>query len=97
MCSLSYRFGPNLSQVDTHLAPISDLSEDKLNSGLQKIMVLGIATYNDGFPNTPNQSWPFCETTVYQTTVKQYFLEPCDPSVELPKVESGDWDVHNPQ
>ena len=72
-------------------APFPELSEDKLNSGLQRVMVLGIATYNDGFPNTPKQRWPFCESTVYRIAIKQYFLEPCDPSTEVPRFESMNW------
>ena len=73
------------------LAPIRDFSEDKLKNGLQGIKVVGIATYDDGFHNTPKQHSLFCEHTVYRMIEKQTLIEPCDPSVELPQLESLDW------
>jgi uncharacterized membrane protein len=71
--------------------PLPDLSGDKLNNGLQLVMIVGTATYNDGFMNTPQQTLPFCMRTVYQLLVKRYFVAPCDAGVELPKFETLDW------
>ena len=73
------------------------MSETKLNAGLQQIIVAGSIVYEDGFQDTPQQRWPFCEHTVYQTAMKRIFITPCDPEEILPKIEALDGYPNNPE
>lgn len=70
--------------------PLSLLNADKVNGGLQFVIVAGTLSYNDGFTGTPQQTWRFCFRNLYQTTMKQSFITYCDPNEFLPKLEAID-------
>ena len=72
------------------LIPIPSMDLEKLNTGHQKIEVVGFISYNDGFPKTDQQLWLFCEETVYHAVAKQIYMVPCDAFDHLPKFESLD-------
>jgi hypothetical protein len=63
------------------------MSVDKLNSGMQQIIVAGYVSYNDGFDSSPQRRWPFCFRTLYVLKIKQLIMTPCDPNVFIPKLE----------
>jgi hypothetical protein len=65
-------------------------SKEKLDSGLQAILVAGKITYGDGFPDDPLQQWYFCTQTNYQTLVKQIGWRPCDGRMVVPFLEHLD-------
>jgi hypothetical protein len=70
--------------------PISAMEADRLNSGKQRTMIAGFILYYDGFPNTPEQRWPFCTSTTYHLKIKQVYMTTCDVVEVLPKMESLD-------
>jgi hypothetical protein len=77
--------------------PVPQLSEDRLNVGLQQIVVAGYLVYSDGFPETPQQTLGFCQHTVYQTVIKHMFITPCDPQEMIPRLAALDGYPNNPE
>lgn len=71
------------------------MDADKLNSGLQLIIIAGFISYNDGFMD--GQQWPFCIHTIYHTIFKELALTSCDASDYLPKLELVDGYPNNEQ
>jgi hypothetical protein len=61
--------------------PSLDLT--KFNSGFQQVILVGNVTYNDGFPNTPNQVWDFCYISVLYTEPDRMTWGTCDPNQYL--------------
>lgn len=70
--------------------PVPLLDQKLSDQGLQLVMVAGSISYNDGFPETPNQTWKFCFRTVHQITMKKTFIIICDPDQMIPKLEKAD-------
>jgi hypothetical protein len=53
------------------------VSQD-FNAGKQGIVIAIEITYNDGFVNTPDQRWIFCDVSIYSTGMKRMVMRPCD-------------------
>jgi len=65
-------------QVEVHFPK---LVQADLNSGKQAIVTLVVMTYNDGFPNTPEQTWVFCDASTFAAKQKLLTMRPCsDPN-----------------
>jgi hypothetical protein len=77
--------------------PLPAASKVKLEGGLQVVVVAGTITYTDGFPDDPPGQWPVCLSTVWHLIEKRIFLVPCDPEVEIPKMEALDGYPNNEQ
>jgi hypothetical protein len=78
--------------------PVSQMSVPHLNSGRQTIIIAGVITYNDGFPNTPEQQWSICQKTTYQIIMKQMLIGPCKPGDNILHImESLDGYPNNPE
>jgi hypothetical protein len=78
--------------------PAPQISASFLTSGRQMVIVAGFITYNDGFPDTPQQQWFFCQKTTYQTTMKQLLIGPCNPNENTLRImESLDGYPNNPE
>jgi hypothetical protein len=65
----------NIYNVEVHIPKV--VQED-LKSGKQAFMIAATMTYNDGFPNSPDQSWIFCDTSSYTQATKFFLMRPCD-------------------
>jgi hypothetical protein len=66
------------------------IDEAVFSKGKQHVIVVGVATYNDGFPDTPLQRSPFCMDAIFNTVMNKTQMTPCDPSVYLPAAEIAD-------
>jgi hypothetical protein len=66
------------------------MSRTRLENTHQQILLVGFTSYNDGFPDTPVQKWPFCIGITYMTPRKEVSLSVCDPAVYLPTAEAAD-------
>lgn len=82
---------PPGSPVLSATFPIPQMARERLGNGTQMVMVIGAITYNDGFPKSPSQTFPFCAHTIYQTVAKTVYIAPCNATTELPKFEAMDW------
>ncbi len=71
--------------------PGPKMSADLLGKGLQMIIVVGTISYNDGFPDSPQQHSAICVNTTYHTVTKQLLLVPCNAMAEFPKFDRLDW------
>jgi hypothetical protein len=47
------------------------------------IMIAAVVTYNDGFPNTPEQTYLFCDTSSYIPSTKLFLMRPCASNSNL--------------
>lgn len=57
---------------------------DALTTGGQRIVIVAVLTYHDGFPNTPEQTWVFCEASTYASKTREFTMRPCaDPHALL--------------
>jgi hypothetical protein len=52
--------------------------QDDLKNGRQRVLSVVVMTYNDGFPNTPDQTWVSCEGSSYIAATKEFAMRPCD-------------------
>ena len=78
--------------------PVPQMSEAYLNSGQQIVIIAGFIAYNDGFPDTTQQNWPFCQRTTYQSVMKRFFVGPCRLGDDtLHKLEILDGYPNNPE
>lgn len=59
--------------------PVSKVTQQFIEIGSEQVIVVGFITYNDGFPDTPTQRWPFCANSGYHTIMKVAYMTPCDP------------------
>src|ERR1035438_4822250 len=57
--------------IDT---PVQGVVASKINSGHQQIFVAGSITYHDGFPDTPEQTWLFCNADRKSTRLNSSHL-----------------------
>ncbi len=62
---------------------LPSLDANKMDSGYQQVILVGSITYNDGFPNTPDQVWDFCYISVLYTEPNRPTWGACDPSQYL--------------
>jgi hypothetical protein len=62
---------------------LPSLDSEKMNSGYQQVILVGTLTYNDGFPNTPEQVWQFCYISILYTEPNRPTWGVCDPSMYL--------------
>lgn len=77
-----------LFQAEVHLPAII---EGQLTSGKQGIIIAAIMSYNDGFPETPDQVTLFCDASSYTVSTKFFSMRPCDnPSFALQWLTSLD-------
>lgn len=70
----------SLLAVDVRLPLVVD---DDIRNGRQGIMIVAVATYNDGFPGTPEQTYVFCDSSSYEVTTKLFAMRPCDDTVAM--------------
>ncbi len=70
--------------------PFPLLDGKELNSGQQMVIVAGSLSYNDGFTNTPRQTWQFCFRTVHHLIMNKSIIIVCDPTHFLPALERID-------
>jgi hypothetical protein len=59
------------------------LTSDAVNSGHQVARFGGIITYNDGFPDTPQQTERFCFLSVFDFKAKEISIVKCNPAKDL--------------
>jgi hypothetical protein len=67
----------NLISVEVDLPGVV---QDQIINGKEAIMIAALVTYNDGFPNTPEQTYLFCDTSSYTASTKLFIMRPCDIS-----------------
>jgi hypothetical protein len=69
---------------------IPALNSEDLNSGHQQIIIVGVITYNDGFPGDADQQWLFCYGNALLPLSKslQWFI--CDPNLYLAEAIEAD-------
>ena len=78
--------------------PVPQMSEALLDSGRQTILLAGFIAYNDGFPDTTQQQWFFCQRTSFQNVMNRFFIGPCKPGDDtLRKLEMLDGYPNNPE
>lgn len=74
--------------------PVPGLITDKMNDGHQQIIIAGSISYNDGFPDRPEQAWLFCVAGLYFQKMKRIDWTPCDAQMYIKQLTVGD---HYPQ
>jgi hypothetical protein len=70
--------------------PLPLLEEDKINKGLEMVIIAGSLSFNDGFPDTPLQNWKFCFQSYYHSVMKKNFIGFCNVEEILPEMEKAD-------
>jgi hypothetical protein len=70
--------------------PTLAASKPKLEAALQAIIIAGVVSYSDGFPDDESQQWPFCMQTTYHHVLKEIIWVPCDGKAITPQLESLD-------
>jgi hypothetical protein len=68
----------SLISVEVHLPA---LVQDDIANGKQGIIIAAVVTYNDGFPNTPEQTFVFCDSSSYAVSTKFFAMRPCDDPI----------------
>ena len=63
--------------------PVEAVVADKINSGRQQIVITGSIKYNDGFPDTPEQTWQFCNMGLFREKLKKLEWTLCDPTLYI--------------
>jgi hypothetical protein len=81
---------PTTGQVMNFNVLVPSLNADTLNSGRQQIVVVGVLTYSDGFPDDVEQQWPFCEGSALLPQSKNLQWIICDPNIYLPEAIQND-------
>jgi hypothetical protein len=56
---------------------IPKMDKGRLENGLQTVIVAGVISYNDGFPNTQTRHANFCVQSMYSTSMKILVMSPC--------------------
>jgi hypothetical protein len=77
----------------THISigiPVPAVTEEKYSSGHQMILIVGFATYTDGFPNSQKETMPICWESQFHLTLKTEALNLCDANYFLPILEKAD-------
>jgi hypothetical protein len=74
--------------------PVTGVVTEKMNDGHQQIIIAGSISYNDGFPDRPEQTWLFCVGGLYFQKMKRIDWTPCDAEHYINQLTSGD---HYPQ
>ena len=79
--------------LTTVMIELPNLNEAKLTQGAQGIVVAAKIAYNDGFPNTPEQTYVFCDCSTHTDSTKLFTMSPCpDPNLtfeELGRLEES--------
>ena len=70
--------------------PVQAVVASKINDGHQQIIIAGSITYNDGFPDTPEQTWLFCNVGTYFEKLQKVQWETCDPATYIKQLTTGD-------
>ena len=81
---------PTTGQTMNFNVLVPALDVGNLNSGHEQIVVVGIITYSDGFPDDPDQQWPFCEGSAMLPMSKNLQWVVCDPNLYLPEAIQED-------
>jgi hypothetical protein len=80
---------PTTGQVMNFNVRIPALNTDSLNGGHEQIVLVGVITYKDGFPDDPEEQWPFCEgSATFPPRSMQWII--CDPNLYLPQAINED-------
>lgn len=79
---------PSGESLQIHVG-VPALPKTLLMNQKEESIIVGEVIYNDGFPHTKEQIWPFCHVITSQPTFDGNDF-PCDPSVELPIAISED-------
>jgi hypothetical protein len=53
----------------------------------EPFVAAGTISYNDGFPNTPQQESRFCFQGAPDTKLQHQTITPCDPDVQIPRLK----------
>ena len=61
--------------IEVHLPAIS---QDEIANGKKGFVMAAMLTYNDGFPNTPDQPYFLCDQSSYAPDTKLFVMRPCD-------------------
>lgn len=61
-----------------------------IGNGNQILIMAGVLSYPDGFPEDGDQKTPFCFQTVIQAASKEVGVNPCNPDQTLPYLEALD-------
>jgi hypothetical protein len=65
----------NLISIEVDLP---NIDQDQITTGKQAVTIAAQVTYNDGFPNTPDQTYIFCDQSSYIASTKLFAMRPCD-------------------
>ena len=65
----------NLISAEVHLPAVV---EDQVKTGKQVVAIAAVMTYNDGFPNTQEQRWVFCDQSGFDSNLRIFLSRPCD-------------------
>jgi hypothetical protein len=69
---------------------IPALNADSLNSGREQVIIVGVITYSDGFPDDTEQQWPFCYGSAMLAQSKNLQWAVCDSNLYLPQAINED-------
>jgi hypothetical protein len=86
----------NASQMGIGV-PVPNLVREKYELGFQEFIIAGFITYTDGFPKAPKETVPICFRSEWHSLLKQPFIQSCDASDFLPKLEKLDGYPNNEQ
>jgi hypothetical protein len=65
----------NLMSIEVDLP---NIVQDQIETGKQMIVITALVTYNDGFQNTEEQTYLFCDSSSYTASTKLFSMRPCD-------------------
>jgi hypothetical protein len=85
---------PTSGQTMDFTIKTPNLDATQWKAGHQQVLIVGVISYNDGFPDDPDQQWNFCfgDAAMLQTNDSDWVI--CDSSLYLPQAIAAD---HYPQ
>jgi hypothetical protein len=81
---------PTTGQIMNFNVLVPALNADNLNGGHEQIVVVGVITYNDGFPDDADRQWLFCEGSAMLPQSKNLQWVICNPGTYLPEAIKED-------
>lgn len=70
--------------------PLPAFIANKFNAGLQQVVIVGVISYNDGFAESDDQEWHFCDHSSFNPRMKQTQWIPCDWNQFIAELISSD-------
>jgi hypothetical protein len=81
---------PTTGLTFTINTPVPKVLAEKINSGHQQIFLAGSISYNDGFNDTPEQVWLFCDAASFFQATRKVEWVPCDAVAYIKQLTTGD-------